>query len=248
MREHLAGDLADDDLASLALLAAGSSGADIERFVRDARRRAREAARAVKKADLEAAIVPADSLTPSERHRVAVHEAGHAVAACVLFPGSLQSLSIRPTSHAAGATITASRLGTFPTRDELVRQITYTLAGRAAEDVILGAPSVRSGGSPDSDLAIATRVAVSIAGSFGMDEEAGLLWRGSPVGAKAGDLLVGDAEITKAAQRIVGAAYASAKQFVQERRGAVVAVADALLGAGAMTGDQVAQIMRRWSP
>lgn len=246
MREHLAGDLIGVNLQGLALLAAGSSGADIERFVRDARRRAREVGRAVEKADLEAAIAPEDGLSPAERHRAAVHEAGHAVAACALFPGTLQSVSIRPTANAAGATITTSQLGTMPTRDDLLRQIAFTLAGRAAEEIILGAASAGSGGSPDSDLAIATRIATSIVGSFGMDEDVGLLWRGSVVGTNAAGLMAGGAEITKAAQRIVDAAYGSAKQLVQEMRGTVVAVADALLGAGAMTGDQVAQIVRRW--
>ena len=52
LREHLGAELMDDDLSGAALAATGASGADCERLVRGARRRARTADRAMVLSDL----------------------------------------------------------------------------------------------------------------------------------------------------------------------------------------------------
>lgn len=243
MGEHLAGDLLGEDLQGLALLAVGSSGADIERVVRDARRRAREAGRAMEKADLEAAIAPAGCLSKAERHRAAVHEAGHAVAACVLFPGTLQSVSIRPTARAAGATITTPLFGVTPTRDDLLRHMAFLLAGRAAEEVLLGSPSAGAGGGPDSDLAQATQVAMTIVASLGLDDEAGLLWWTSPETCEPLRLFATLPKTAKRAGDLVANSHRDAVDLVQRNAGAVRRVATLLCEVGAVSAAAVQRVL-----
>src|SRR4030095_9807249 len=78
----------DVDIKALARLAFGLTGADVEFFVRGAARRARKAGTKLTQADLVAEVTRRprrpDSvvqLTPEDMQRVAVHEAGHALAA-----------------------------------------------------------------------------------------------------------------------------------------------------------------------
>src|SRR5205085_11359952 len=75
------------NMRSLAELSFGLTGADVEFFVRGAARRARHARRKIKQEDLVAEIThrprrsdSAPRLGPDELRRVAVHEAGHALA------------------------------------------------------------------------------------------------------------------------------------------------------------------------
>ena len=85
-----------------ALLATGSSGADCEHHVRGARRRARLAGRPVLLADLEA-VLDGTSQSPADTWLAAVHEAGHAVAAALLMPGSVMAVSLRGTAEHGGS-------------------------------------------------------------------------------------------------------------------------------------------------
>lgn len=60
---------------------------------------------------------------------------------------------------------------------DLENEIAYTLAGRAAEKLILGDMSAGAGGGDESDLAIATRIAIMIESQFGLGSQ-GALWSG----------------------------------------------------------------------
>ena len=90
LREHLGTDLAGADLATPALRALGSSGADCERFVRGARRRARTASRTMLLDDLISEI-SGEEADEASRYLAAVHEAGHALALFVHQPGTPRS-------------------------------------------------------------------------------------------------------------------------------------------------------------
>jgi cell division protease FtsH len=150
-REHLGEDLSDLSLREAALAAAGASGADCERLVRGARRRAREAGRALMLADLLEEIGGVDDRSQAELWRVAVHEAGHAMAMCELYPGALRAVTLRARGEALGATMSAVS-GAYLVAEDVHRRLVCLLAGRAAEDELLGAPSSGAGGSVDSDL------------------------------------------------------------------------------------------------
>ena len=111
-----------------ALLATGSSGADCEHHVRGARRRARLAGRPVLLADLEAEL-DGTSQSPADIWLAAVHQAGYAVAAALLMPGSVMAVSLRGTAEHGGS-LQALPAADYPTAGNLLHRIVVDLAGR----------------------------------------------------------------------------------------------------------------------
>jgi hypothetical protein len=88
-RFHLKGDLPEMDLPRLCEGIAGfphldSDCGDVEAAVRAAKRSARRAGRAMTDADLEAAVFSSDPIDAVHLYRIAIHEAGHAIAAVAL--------------------------------------------------------------------------------------------------------------------------------------------------------------------
>ncbi|WP_226507122.1 AAA family ATPase [Pseudomonas sp. MWU16-30317] len=103
--------------------------------------------------------------TEQERRCIAVHEAGHALAAAQLKIGKVDKVTILPRGQALGVTLV------IPTEDkrlhrksELQNRIVMLLAGRAAEKLYFH--EVSSGAS--SDLQEATRIALSMVSALGM--------------------------------------------------------------------------------
>lgn len=241
LREHLGEDLAGVDLAHVALLAAGSTGADCERYVRGARRRAREAGRLVTFDDLIQEIGTTELLTEDERWRAAIHEAGHAVVACELLPGAIEALALRGGAD-LGATFGMRMRPVFVAED--VRQrLTFLLAGRAAEEVLLGHPSSGAGGEFGSDLAVATKLATIAEAALGLGQD--VLWRGMPREATLTSMLAEDALLAARVNAALSAAREAALALVRRRSAAVEAIASALLQRSATDGAEIARIVAR---
>src|SRR5512147_3118577 len=72
--------------------------------------------------------------------QVAVHEAGHALAAWLLPDtfGSVVEVTIQPVGDFRGYTLTAHALSDPPTRREIVGLMTMAMAGSAAERLLIG--------------------------------------------------------------------------------------------------------------
>ncbi len=157
----------------------GFSGADLENLVNEA---ALHAARTDKKyishEDFEYAhdkillgAVGQEIVNKQDRHRIAVHESGHALTA-LLLPNAdpVAKVSIIPRGRALGVTETQpeeDRLN-FP-QDYLEDKISVLLGGRCAEKVCLGGVST---GAAD-DLKQATRLARSMVSQWGMSKTLG---------------------------------------------------------------------------
>ena len=118
LREHLGADLGEVSLSGLALMAAGSSGADCEMYVRSARQIARQAGRQLQLEDLEAVLGGA-GMTDAETWIAAIHESGHVVATLQLMPGTLDArvLTLHGTrqrrscpGHACGAMVVSRHI------------------------------------------------------------------------------------------------------------------------------------------
>jgi cell division protease FtsH len=246
LREHLGDELAGEPLTEAALNAAGASGADVERFVRDARRRARDAGRPIVLPDLMATIGGEDLRTLEEKWLFALHEAGHAVASCVLEPGVLQAVSIRQSDRVAGRSLGSSSRAYFRLSD-LQADLIVTLAGRASEEAVLGAPSSGSGGDATSDIGLATRLAMRAVAAFGFDSTSGLLWTGLPNAAQTPKTLAANPALAARVRTMLDEAYRKAMVLVVERRAAVEAVARALLEQRALDGEAVVNIVARYS-
>jgi DNA polymerase III delta prime subunit len=226
LRVHLGAELQDADLFPAAVAARGGTGADIERWVRTARRAARMEQRPLTLADLVAAIQNGVPALPADvRRRVAVHEAGHAVAAIVL--GMAQPLALSINSS-GGLTETEPTEFGAQTRPYLEKHLMCLLAGRAAEELAFGAVVAGAGGDERSDLSLATRLALQMETAFGLGEF-GPVWTSEDLDPR--DLLMfGD--LRRAVRQTLDKAQGAAKGVLASNRDALDRLADALFAHG----------------
>ena len=171
----------DVDLHVVAQRTSGFVGADLENICNEAAIHAlRKNAQQVGMADFEVAIdrviagpeAKQRVLNPDEKHRVAVHESGHALVA-VKVPNSepVHRITIIPrTIGALGFTLQLPVTEKYlSTTEEMKDQIAILLGGRVAEELVLG--SISSGAS--NDLERATEIARTMVARLGMSEKLG---------------------------------------------------------------------------
>ncbi len=172
----LAGDV---DLDEIARGTPGFSGADLKNLVNEAAMMgARERAGRVHanhfhemRDRVSMGAVRTITITPEERHRLAVHEAGHTTVAHVLpHADPLFKVSIVPRGRALGGTQQLPEEERYTLAEDYLRdRLAVIMGGRAAEKLVLG--SVSSGA--DDDIRQATRLARAMVGRWGMSEEVG---------------------------------------------------------------------------
>jgi len=172
--------LADDvDLDFIAGETPGFSGADLKNLVNEsAMAAAREgvpqiAMRHFDEMRDKILMGPARTLAihPEEKHRLAVHEAGHtAVAHYVEKADPLYKVTIIPRGRTLGGThmLPEEERHTLP-EDYLKARLAVTLAGRVAEQELLG--TVSSGA--DDDIQKATELARAMVSRWGMSDKIG---------------------------------------------------------------------------
>ncbi len=231
-RHHLGPDaLADESLMPLALAARGTTGADVEAFVRRARGAARRQARALILDDILAEIrqgrVPPSG---AARHRTAIHEAGHAVVSRALDIGFIIDLSL----HDGGGELMLGHAidgdATLPQLDAILE---VALAGRVAEEIAFDAGSIGVGLGSGSDLALATRIARDIELRFGLGGFGPI-----HVEASTSDLFLVNGLLGPVAARL-RAASERARKILSERWKQVETIAAALDGAGYLAGAEI---------
>jgi len=192
--------------------------------------------------DLLAEIGGRDDRTPHELYLSAVHEAGHAVAAVEIGIG-VRGVTIRATDTTGGG-FSRGRASYFMTEHDIHDELVCLLAGRAAEQVVLGEASCGAGGGADSDLAVATWLAARGVSECGFDGHRGLLWQ--PISERRtdlGDALSRDAVLAEMVRQRLVDAYSDACALLLRRRTAVDAVATALLERTALDGGEIARIV-----
>ena len=172
------------DFSDLDVIAAGTpgfSGADLKNLLNEAAiSAARREAKRITRDDLQEArdkvmmgTVRTLAIQPEERHRLAVHEAGH-TAASYFTPDAdpLYKVTIIPRGRSLGGTHTLSEKERHTLPENYLRaQLITLLGGRAAEKLLLG--SVSSGA--DDDIKRATQIARSMVARWGMSEEIGAI-------------------------------------------------------------------------
>nr|WP_254368315.1 hypothetical protein [Paracoccus sp. Z118] len=140
-------------------LAFGRSGAECAAPVRAAKARACQSRRPLVLDDLRAALGPDhQTLPPSLRRRLAIHEAGHAVVVAALDLGRVLGMRLTPEG---GETLIRWH-EPEPTLAGVERLCLGHLAGRAAELLVLGDMSAGGGGGMESDLARATQILLTM--------------------------------------------------------------------------------------
>ena len=247
------------DLATVARITPGFSGADLANVVNEAAllaaRRGRDA---VEMVDFDEAIerVVAGSerrtraMNPQEKQVVAVHEAGHALVASLL-PGTdpVHKVTIVPRGRALGYTWQR------PTEDryllsqpELEARLAVLLGGRAAEALTFGQVST---GAAD-DLTRATDLARRMATEYGMSPSLGpvrlaadpqVAHFGGPQGLDSRVSPQTSARVDAETQRIVEQALGRAWDLLDRHAAALKTLADRLYQEETVDGEALESIL-----
>lgn len=180
------------------------------------------------------------------RRRVAEHEAGHALAHCLLLPAlPLAQVTIVPRGEAAGAVIGGGdqtpHLDETPT---LIRSyLTMLLAGRAAEIMLYGAEGPSSGAT--SDLAKATAAAHKAVAVSGLDEELGCLSLAG-LGKTVSERLL--EQVESRVRHWVETAARDALRLLRQHRNVHESIVQALLHRETLYGHEVTDLVARALP
>jgi hypothetical protein len=237
-RSHLGRDLDGADLLPAALAARGHTGADVERWVREARARARRRGEPLT-IDLLSEIVRegAPALPDEVRRLVAFHEAGHAIANAALGVAKPVSLSIG--AGGGGETNSVVEQTRLHTRGEMEEYLISMLAGRAAEEIACGATTAGAGGDENSDLARATMLALRLESVYGLGATGLAHIPGGPE-----RLLLMDPHLLAAVQTSLDRAYAAAKDLLNAHRASLDALATALFERGYLDATEIETVLQ----
>jgi cell division protease FtsH len=177
---------------------------------------------------------------PDERRRIAVHEAGHALAA-VLTGRDIQIASILRRNSALGlVSHSDAEEKHLRTPEEVSELIVVALAGRGAEIQEFGSAS--SGIA--SDLVIATKMAAQLVGQLGGGhsllslEAADMPFQGNLVSK-----VMADPAYRAEADRVLNSAADQVACMMMEHRGALIAIADGLCEQDELPGDMITSIV-----
>jgi cell division protease FtsH len=168
---------ADVDLTSIARQTPGMSGADLARVVNEAcMAAARHGLADVTAACFQEAVAvvamgrarTSALITEHDRLITAWHEAGHTVAALVQ-PDADEpvSVTIIPRGPSGGATWMGGNDNAFLTRDQARARLTTSMAGRAAEEILLDGEHTQGAAG---DLQAATQLASEMVTQYGMTD------------------------------------------------------------------------------
>jgi len=250
----------DVDISVLARGTPGMSGAQLANLVNEAAlNAARFDRKSVAMADFEEAkdkvLMGKERksmiMSDEEKRNTAYHEAGHALAAHLLPDADpLHKVTIIPRGRALGVTMQLPEEDKYSyTREYMEASLTILLAGRVAEELVLG--SCTTGAS--NDLERVTARARKMVCEWGMSEEIGPL----TYGKKEEQIFLGREiaqhqdysentamQIDKEVKKVVLAAYAEATKLLEENRDDLILVAEALLEYETLDGNEVKAVLK----
>ncbi|GJD75390.1 AAA family ATPase [Methylobacterium goesingense] len=238
LRQHLAGDLADEDLAPLAAIGAGATGADIAGWASGARMVAMAAKRRMVMADLIGRIAPPETRSTAELLAVARHEAGHALALTVKGCAEVSMVSIVAQGAFAGRTLSRLRDTSKMNSSELDDLVVSVLAGRAADHLWDTVTSGSAGGS-GSDLAHATALVAAKHASLGLGSS--LLYRGDQETAVS--LIRTDPVFRRLCEDDLSRLYEISRDLVSRHTDRIDRIAHRLVERRVLGGDEVRAII-----
>ena len=252
--------LAEDvNLRKIAIATAGTVGADLANLVNEAALRAvRLGRKAVNQEDLLAAfelvIAGAEKkgsvLSEFEKKLVAYHEVGHAMVAYrQKHAEPVSKITIVPhTQGALGYTLHLPEEDKhLHTRDELLAQITVSMGGRVAEELVLH--TMTNGAA--QDIQDATGIARNMVAMFGMSDEFGMM----ALASRRSQYLDGGygidcaqdtaAAMDRAVRDLIDACYKKAVEILSHSREDMDKVVEYLLEKETITGDEFMEIFNR---
>ena len=249
--------LGDDvDLMQVAQTTAGFTGADLENLLNEsAILAAKENRGYILQKDIQHAFVKvgigaekkSKVVSEKEKKITAYHEAGHAILFHLLPDvGPVYTVSIIPTGGgAAGYTMPLPEKDEmFNTRGKMLQEITVSLGGRVAEELVFD--DITTGAS--QDIKQATALAKAMVTKFGMSEELGLINYDHDneevfVGRDFGNTGRGYGEevagkIDREVKRIIDECYAEAKRIIEDNNSVLESCAALLLEKEKITGEE----------
>ncbi|MCL2621684.1 MAG: ATP-dependent zinc metalloprotease FtsH [Firmicutes bacterium] len=246
----------DVDLAKVAKIISGFSGADIENLMNEsAILAARKNHAKITMGDITEGINKV-LLGPQKRSRItteqdkkvtAFHESGHAVISKLLEQnGQIAEVSIIPRGRAAGYTLTNEvEERSHISRKDLINRLVMLLGGRAAEQIMVGDICTGSHG----DLKIATNIATKMTTDYGMSKKLGAVYFGQE--DEIALRMYNDKHRSEAIQSVIDGevksfiedAEKTALELITKHKSKVQVMADVLLEKETIYSEDVALIM-----
>lgn len=166
--------------------------------------------------------------TRAERHRIAVHEAGHALIGELVEPGSVARVTITSRGQALGYVRQAPREDTYLYgQEKLEAEVQRCLAGSVAEDIVFGERSTGAG----NDFEQALRLVTTMVGS-GMSPLGVVDVQGLPEGA-----------LHREQSAIIAGLEERVRTALESRRAVLGVMAEALLEEESFAGDRLRELL-----
>jgi cell division protease FtsH len=249
----------DANLADLAAVTPGFSGADLRNLVNEAAlTAARRGQNDVRHQDfldaLEKIVLGPERpllLSRADKERIAYHEGGHAILGLVV-PGAdpVNRVTIVPRGQALGVTYQRPDSDRYNYPEAYLRaRIIGMLGGRAAEEIVYGTKTTGA----ESDIEQATGLARGMVTRWGMSDRLGLVQlapkenpylngaAGFAGGAKPFSEETAEA-IDAEVRRIIGESHEEAKRLLSAHREQLDALVEALLARETLNEQEILQV------
>lgn len=179
------------------------------------------------------------SISIEDKEITAYHEAGHALVAKKLsILNRVTKVSIIPSTKGMGGfslNIPPDKM--YQTKKDIIINIMIALGGRAAEEIIFGKDNITTGAS--SDLQKATEMTLSMIGSYGMDEEVGLINYDVFLNSN----LNTDVSLMERTKEILESFYIETKELIKQNRKYLDRVANVLLEKETLNEEELNEIL-----
>ena len=253
----------DVDLKVLAKRTPGFTGADLQSLLNEAALlAARKNKTAINMVEIDSAIdrvlagieKKSKVMTDEDKEITSYHEVGHALLAKLLKDcDELHKVTIIPRGYALGITWTKPEDNrVHVSKSKLLDQITMTLGGRVAEEIVYGADKISTGAS--SDIEKVTSIAKKMVSQWGMSEKMGAMtygksqehvFMGRDFGTTRDFSEEFAAELDREVKKIIDGRYEVAKQLLSDNRDLLDAIAKELLEKETLDDSDVTEIITR---
>ncbi|WAM33515.1 ATP-dependent zinc metalloprotease FtsH [Caldicellulosiruptor morganii] len=249
----------DVDLAQIAKITSGFTGADLENLLNEAALlAARKGKKQINMEEIQEAVAKV-LMGPEKRSRVytekekkltAYHEAGHAIVRTMMPDAEpVHEVSIIPRGYAGGYTMYLPKEDKFyASKSDMMREIVTLLGGRVAEKLVL--EDVSTGAA--SDIKRATKIARDMVTKYGMSDKLGPM----TFGTEQEEVFLGRdlalarnyseevaAEIDREIKSIIEEAYKKAEEILKQNIDKLHRVANALLEKEKLTGEEFRKLV-----
>ena len=191
-------------------------------------------------------------MTDDEKKMTAYHEAGHAVVSChEAASDPIHKATIIPRGRALGMVMRLPERDSYSYhRDKMYANLSVSMGGRVAEELIFGHDKVSSGAS--SDISYATDLAKNMVTQWGMSDKLGPL----KYGENQEEVFLGHSVtrtqnvseetarlIDSEVKSIVTHGYERAKQVLSDNIDQLHALAGALIELETLSGDEIKRVL-----